>query len=163
MNVLFARLAVVAMCAPLAVSPLLASGRSSVSASGAASAAFAAAATLNGVTVSSLRVGFGADIPGDGTATGQFETTLTGTAPNGDPRTVAVAGKVNGGTSGGATTATFSGTCTIDMADGSAVSANVPFTVTITAGGQGAGRITLTLGSTKLPTATVTDGSLSIR
>src|SRR5688572_20332277 len=118
MNVLLARLAVAAVCASLGLSPLLASGRSGVSASGAASAALDAAATLSGVTVSSLRAGFGVDIPGDGTATGQFETTLTGTAANGEPRTVAVAGNVNGGTSGGATTATFSGTCTIDMGDG---------------------------------------------
>jgi hypothetical protein len=163
MKVVLARLALVALCASLALSPLVARSLSSVSASGAASATFASAANFSGVTLSTLRVGFGVDIAGDGSASGQFETTLSGTAANGEARQIAVSGKVHGGSTGSATTATISGTCTIDPGDGSAPTANVPFTASITAGAQGAGRVALTLGSSSLPLATVTDGSLTIR
>ena len=147
----------------IAVSPLQGRSTSAVTASGAASAGFAPGATLDGVSVSALRTGFGVEIAGDGTAAGQFETTLTGTSTTGEPRTISITGKVTGGSSGTSSTATFSGTCTIDRGDGSTPAANVPFTVSIAIDESAKGTISLTFGASKLPAATVTDGTLSIR
>jgi hypothetical protein len=115
------------------------------------------------VPLAGFRAGFGVTIPGDGSADGQFEAALIGTSSAGQPQTITVAGPVSGGTSASATAATFSGTATVDMGDGSAPGANVPFTVALTTDASDKGTLTITLGATKLSTATVTDGTQSIR
>jgi len=73
--------------------------------------------TYKGVPLSGLRFGAGVEIPGDTSATGEFQATLLGTSTGGQPQNIIVEGEVSSG-SAGSSTATFSGTCSVDMADG---------------------------------------------
>lgn len=129
----------------------------------AATAAFPTGATYGGVSVTELRVGIGVDIPGDGSASGQFDGTLLGRSASGESRTITVDGLVTGGSNPATGSATFSGASTVDMGDGSAPAQKVPFTVVVAAPSGGQSTITLTLGATSLPAATVTDGSLTVK
>ena len=135
----------------------------STTATAAASATYPAGTVYDGVTVSALRVGFGVTIRGDGSAEGQFDAALVGTSTTGQPQTVTITGTVVGGTSPSASSATFSGTCTVDMGDGRASATNVPFAVAVSTDASEKGTLTLTLGASKLSAATVTDGTLTIR
>jgi hypothetical protein len=137
--------------------------RSETAVTAAGSGTYPAGSTYKSVTLSGLRMGFGVAIPGDGSAQGQFDATLTGTSSAGQPQTVTITGSVSGGTRATATTATFSGTCTVDMGDGSTPSTDVPFSATVTSDGSEKGTIALTLGASKLSIATITDGTLSLR
>ena len=132
-----------------------------VTVTAAAKGTFPSGTTYNGVPVSGLRFGAGVEIPGDTSATGEFQATLLGTSTGGQPQNIVIEGESSSGSSG-AGTATFSGTCTVDMADGSPPSKNVSFTATITTNSDGKGTVALTLGTTKLPTATVDEGSITI-
>ena len=131
-------------------------------ATAAATASLPTGTVYAGVTVTELRLGLGAEIPGDGSAAGQLDATLIGTSAGAPVRTITIDGRVSGGsTSGGS--ATITGTCTVDPGDGSAPSEKVPFLVTLAFGSGGQSTIALTLGATALPTATVTDGSLTVK
>ena len=70
---------------------------------------------------------------------------------------------VAGGGSAGTGTAAFSGSCSIDMGDGTLPVQNVPFTVTVTTNQEGRGTLGLVLGLTSLPAATVNEGSMTIQ
>lgn len=122
---------------------------------GAGRATFGPGAVLNGVSLSTLRFGIGVDIAADGTATGDFQTTLLGA----QSRRIVVEGKVNAG-SNGVTGTTFSGTCSVDLGDGSAAATGVPFTVTVGGGGSTLG---LVIGTTALPAASVSAGSVRVK
>lgn len=124
---------------------------------GAAEGIFPAGAIFNGVPLSGLTLGQGVFLARDGSATGQFQTVLLGTSLLGAPQEVTVEGEVRAGFVGGDGSATFSGTATVDMGDGTLPLPGVPFTVTASAGS-----VALTLGATALPTATVTAGSITI-
>ena len=123
---------------------------------GAAEAAFPNGAAFNGVLLKGLTLGQGMFIAQDGSATGQFQVVLQGTSPLGTPQNVTVEGEVRGGSVGADGSATFSGTATVDMGDGSLPLLAVPFTVTTATGSLG-----LILGATVLPTATLTAGSIT--
>jgi hypothetical protein len=82
---------------------------------------------------------------------------LRGTSLLGSPQNILVEGEARDGSAGGGT-ATFSGTATVSMGDGTAPLAGVPFTVTASAGS-----VDLTLNATALPTATVSAGSITIK
>ena len=123
---------------------------------GAAEAAFPNGAAFNGVLLKGLTLGQGMFIAQDGSATGQFQAVLLGTSPLGTPQNVTVEGEVGGGSVGADGSATFSGTATVDMGDGSLPLLAVPFTVTTATGSLG-----LILGATVLPTATLTAGSIT--
>ncbi len=127
----------------------------------AAKGTFPSGTTYKGVPLSGLRFGTGVEIPGDTSATGEFQATLLGTS-GGQPQNIIVEGLVSSGSAGNGT-ATFSGTCTVDMADGTPISKGVLFTATITADADGKGTIVLKLGTTNLPTATVNEGSMTIQ
>src|SRR5437879_4805008 len=124
---------------------------------GAAEAAFPNGAAFNGVLLKGLTLGQGMFIAQDGSATGQFQVVLQGTSPLGTPQNVTVEGEVSNGSVAVGGNATFSGTATVDMGDGTPALPGVPFTVTVSAGSLG-----LILGSTALPTAAVTAGSITI-
>jgi hypothetical protein len=128
----------------------------------AAKGTFPSGTTYQGVPLSGLRFGTGVEIPGDTSATGEFQATLLGTSTGGQPQNIVIEGEVSSG-SAGSSTATFSGTCTVDKGDGTPVSKGVPFTVTITTDAEGKGTVALKLGTTTLPTATVNDGSMTIQ
>jgi hypothetical protein len=125
---------------------------------GAAEAAFPSGAAFNGVPLTSLTLGQGMFIAPDGSATGAFQVVLVGTSPLGTPQNVTVDGEVGSGSVGADGSATFSGTATVDMGDGTLALAGVPFTVTVSTGG-----LALTLAATALPNATVTAGSITIK
>lgn len=128
----------------------------------AAKGTFPSGTTYNSVPLSGLRFGTGVEIPGDTSATGEFQATLLGTSTGGQPQNIIIEGKVSSG-SASTGTATFSGTCSVDMADGTPASKGVLFTATITPDAEGKGTIVLKLGTTALPTATVNDGSMTIQ
>ena len=125
---------------------------------GAAEAAFPNGATFNGVPLKGLTLGQGLFIAQDGSATGQFQAVLLGTSLLGTPQNVTVEGEVGGGSVAADGSATFSGTATVDMGDGTLALPGVPFAVTVSAGSLG-----LILNAVALPTATVTAGSITIK
>src|SRR5438445_9124080 len=125
---------------------------------GAAEAAFPDGATFNGIPLRGLTLGQGMFIAPDGSATGQFQAVLLGTSPLGTPQNVTVEGEVGGGSVGADGSATFSGTATVDMGDGTLPLPGVPFTVTVSTGSLG-----LILNAVALPTATVTAGGITIK
>jgi len=134
----------------------------SVMVTAAAKGTFPSGTTYRGVPLSGLRFGTGVEIPGDTSAAGEFQATLLGTSNGGQPQNIILEGQVSSG-SAGSGTATFSGTCSVDMADGTPASTGVLFTVTITADAEGKGTIVLKLGTINLPTATVNEGSMTIQ
>ena len=125
---------------------------------GAAEAAFPDGATFNGIPLKGLTLGQGMFIAQDGSATGQFQAVLLGTSLLGTPQNVTVEGQVGGGSVAADGSATFSGTATVDMGDGTLPLPGVPFAVTVSAGSLG-----LILNAVALPTATVTAGSITIK
>ena len=125
---------------------------------GAAEAAFPDGATFNGISLKGLTLGQGMFIAPDGSATGQFQAVLLGTSLLGTPQNVTVEGEVRGGSVAADGSATFSGTATVDMGDGTLPLPGVPFIVTVSAGS-----LALILNAVALPTATVTAGSITIK
>ena len=125
---------------------------------GAAEAAFPNGAAFNGVPLRGLTVGQGMFIAQDGSATGQFQAVLLGSSLLGTPQNITVEGEVGGGSVGADGSATFSGTATVDMGDGTLPLPGVPFTVTVSAGS-----LALILNATALPTATLTARSITVQ
>ena len=125
---------------------------------GAAEAAFPNGAAFNGVPLRGLTVGQGMFIAQDGSATGQFQAVLLGSSLLGTPQNITVEGEVSGGSVAADGSATFSGTATVDMGDGTPALPGVPFTVTVSAGSLG-----LTLNAVALPTATLSAGSITVK
>jgi hypothetical protein len=124
---------------------------------GAGAANFAPGAVLSGVSLSTMRFGIGVDLPGDGTASGDFQATLSAVS-----RKIVVEGKASSGSTGLAGT-TFSGTCSLDLGDGSAPATGVPFTVSVVTPATGAPTLALAIGTTTLPTASVSAGALRVK
>src|SRR2546425_10454921 len=125
---------------------------------GAAEATFPDGATFNGISLKGLTLGQGLFIGQDGSATGQFQAVLLGTSLLGTPQNITVEGEVRSGSVGAAGSATFSGTATVDMGDGTLPLPGVPFIVTVSTG-----TLALILNAVALPTATVTAGGISVR
>ena len=149
------------LAAGIALCAQPATAQSATSVTGAGSAVLGNGATYNGVSLSSLKFGMGVALAAGNSATGDFESTLIGTS-GGQPRTITVTGKptVGSGKTGGSTT--FSGNGTVNMGDGSPALTGVPFALTAVPSG-GKGSLTLRLGSTTLPAATINAGSLTVR
>jgi hypothetical protein len=125
---------------------------------GAAEATFPDGAAFNGIPLRGLTLGQGMFIAQDGSATGQFQVVLQGTSALGTPQEVTVEGEVRGGSVAADGSATFSGTATVDMGDGTLPLPGVPFTVTVSAGS-----LALILNAVALPTATLSAGSITVR
>ena len=141
-----------------ALSSLTGLAAASSQASGSGVGTFTPSTSYNGVALSGLDFGMGIEIPGDTSATGNFHATLQGTGG----QAIGVDGHASGGSIAGDGSATFSGTCTVDMGDGSTPSTGVTFTVTAAPNASGGGTLTLTLGSTRLTPASIQDGTLSV-
>jgi hypothetical protein len=155
--------AILAMAIALCLLPQPALAQSQTTVAGAGAAVFPAGASFNGVSLSGLRFGMGVSIGTNGTATGDFETTLLGNSPSGQPQTITVVGKPSSGSVPAAGRGTFSGLCRINMGDGTPALTAVPFTATAVAGVGATESLTLSLGSTSLPTATGTDGRITVK
>jgi len=125
---------------------------------GAAEATFPNGATFNGISLKGLTLGQGLFIGQDGSATGQFQAVLLGTSLLGAAQNITVEGEVSGGSVGTDGSASFSGTATVDMGDGTLPLPGVPFTVTASAGSLG-----LILNAVALPTATISAGSVTVK
>ena len=154
-------LAFVASAAPESVSVaqtahLAASAETAVT--GAAEGSFPPGASLSGVSLSGSRSGIGVIVQGDGGAAGTFSTVLIGTSVLGQPREIAIDGRVTSGSSNIDGSVTFSGLCTLDLGDGTLPASDVPFTVTVT----GSGALTLVVGLTTLPAQALAAGSITI-
>lgn len=126
-------------------------------ATGAGAGLFPDGADLAGVRLSGSTFGSGVLIFASGPASGTFQTVLAGTSLLGLPQNITVEGKVGAGARNADGSVTFRGSAIVDMGDGSVPSAGVPFSVTMTPG-----TLALVLGTTALPTQTLTGGSITI-
>jgi len=152
----FLSAAILGLASLMAPAPVSAQDAAGVT--GAAEAAFPNGATFNGVPLKGLTLGQGMFIAPDGSAVGQFQAVLLGTSLLGAAQNITVEGEVRSGSVGADGSATFSGTATVDMGDGTLPLPGVPFAVTVSAGSLG-----LILNAVALPTATVSAGSITIR
>jgi len=123
---------------------------------GAGASAFPIGTILSGVSLTGLQFGVSASIPGDASAEGQFQATLLGTTLLGLQQKIEIEGTATSG-SNGPGSRTFSGTATVDMCDGPLPLANMPNTVTATATS-----LLLSIGTTNLPVAALTAGTINI-
>lgn len=123
---------------------------------GAAEATLPDGASFNGVSLQGLTFGQGVFIGEDGSAKGQFQAVLQGTTALNSAQDIVVEGEVGSGSAGNGA-ATFSGTASVSMGEGTLPLTAVPFTVTTSSGGLG-----LVLNAVTLPVATLTTGSVHI-
>ncbi|TMA42958.1 MAG: hypothetical protein E6J82_07910 [Deltaproteobacteria bacterium] len=123
----------------------------------AAEGVFPSGASLNGVRLDGLQVGKGIITSADRSARGDFQTVLLGTSILGQPQKISVEGPASSGSRNADGSVNFAGLSSVDMGDGTAPLTGVPFSVTATTQG-----LTLTLGLTVLPTATLTAGHITI-
>ncbi len=149
------------LLALFSLSALAQSGQRTVT--GAGGGVFPAGAAFSGVSLSSLSFGMGVALPGDGTANGPFESTLIGTSATGMPRSILVEGDASSGSVQVGGPATYSGLCTVNLGDGTPSLTAVPFTVTLATLPDGKWGLALTLGATRLPAATVSAGSVTVK
>jgi hypothetical protein len=136
--------------------------QSNTSATAAAEGSYPAGTTFNGVPITGLTIGSGALLAADGTAQGHFGIELLGPTVLGVQQIISVEATASSGSSAAANVATISGTCSIDMGNGTPPLIGVPFVVTITTNAQSLGSVGLVLGATALPTATIGDGTMAI-
>src|SRR2546426_8926710 len=148
--------AILGLMSILAPAPV--AGQDAAGVTGAGVAIFSAGATLSGLSLSGLTLGQGVSLARDGSATGQLQAVLYGTSLLGARQEVTVEGEVRNGFVGGVGSATFSGTATVDMGDGTLPLPGVPFTVTASTGS-----IRLIINSVALPTATLSAGSITVK
>jgi hypothetical protein len=122
----------------------------------AAQGLFPSGTVYNGVNLSSSEFGLGVSIPGDGTASGDYQTVLLGTSLLGQAQNIAIVATASSGSVNADGTVTFSGSAIVDMGDGSAP-ASLPFTVTLSTTA-----LTLVLGTTTLATQTLSLGTITL-
>jgi hypothetical protein len=131
-------------------------------ATGAGAGVFPPEVSFTEVSLNSLRFGMGITIA-DGAAEGQFQATLVGISAVGSQQSIEVEGEAGTGSLTASNTVTVAGTCTVDMGDGTLPLPGVPFTLVVAANADGSGSLTLRLGTTNLPAATVNEGHLTIK
>jgi len=138
--------------------------QSDVSATTAADGAYPAGTTFSGLPISGLDIGTGVLLGPDGVAEGHVAIALFGpiNPVTGAPQNVIVEGMITGGSHSAANVATLTGTASVNMGNGAPPLTGVPLVVTITTNLNGQGTVGLVIGSTTLPNASVTQGSLSI-
>ena len=124
---------------------------------GAGAGVYPSGTTFNGVPITGLRFGIGVALPANGTVSGQFQTVLLGLSALGQPQDISVEGEATSGAVNADGSSTFSGTCTIDLGNGTPPLTGLPFTVTSTTNS-----LLLILGGTSLPAASVAAGSITI-
>lgn len=132
------------------------------SVTGAGEGIFPPGASYLGVPLNALTLGMGLGVAGSW-AIGQFQATLIGVSGLGLEQDIQVEGHVGSSVPSQPNTAIFSGTCTVELGDGTPPVPGVPFTVVVATNAEGTGSLTLTLGTTNLPAATINEGSMTIR
>jgi len=146
------------LAAAAMASTALAQSLAPTSVTGAGVAKFPSGAALSGVSLSTMRFGVGVAMAADGTASGDFQGTLLGA----QSRRILVVGKASSATTTLLGVPTISGTCTLDLGDGTAPT-TVPFAITVAKATSGAWNLTLAVGGTTLPVAPVTSGSVTVQ
>lgn len=124
---------------------------------GAARATFAQGAVLGLVSLKSLELGTGVFIEPDGSATGVYSAVLTGKSLLGQEQLITIVGNVMRGEVTPDGRAHFNGIATVDLGDGTPSLSGVPFSVS-----TAENTVSLTVGSTTLPLAQVTSGSVGV-
>jgi hypothetical protein len=127
------------------------------SVTGAGAALLTGGAVLGGVSLDGMELGTGVFIDSNGSATGVFHAVLLGISPQGQPQRITVEGKVSAGALESDGRASFGGTATVDLGDGSVRLPAVAFSVTATANG-----LILALDATTLPAAALTAGAIVV-
>ena len=117
---------------------------------------FDAGAELGPVALQRIEVGSGVFLAADGSASGTFHAVLHGTAL-GSPRQISVDGKVSEGSIGADGRATFNGTASVDLGDGTPPLPSVFFSVIAAEDG-----LVLAIDSTTLPAAGLTAGAVTV-
>jgi hypothetical protein len=121
--------------------------------------------SYNGVPLGGLQISAGSVIAGDGTtADGRIGIRLLGIPDpiTGSQQVISIDAVISGGSRAAANVATISGTCSIDMGNGLPPVTGVPIVATVATDANNLGGVTLTLGSTQLPGATMTAGSMAV-
>ena len=133
------------------------------SATAAAVAPYPAGTLYNGVALTGLEIGSGAVIWGDGSgAEGKLTVQLLGPSTPLGQQIINVNATISGGSRPAANIATITGTCSVDMGNGTPVLSGVPIVVTISTNSNNMGTVGVTLGGTALPAASVSNGSLTV-
>jgi len=114
------------------------------------------------VPVDGLHFGLGVEIPAGGPADGILQCTLLGTTALGDPQLISVEVQVTSASVDASGGLTASGPGRLDMGDGTTPVSGVPTTVTLLPDAQGLGTLTLIVGQTSLPPATLNLGRTTI-
>jgi len=128
----------------------------------AAEGSYPAGTLYNGVPLQGFTIANGAIIAGDGSAAdGAIGISLMAVPTPLGQQVINIDAKVTGGSSAGAI-ATVSGTCTVNMGNGTAPITGVPFVATISANADGTGTVGLVLSGVALPTAATSDGTLNV-
>jgi hypothetical protein len=148
---------VIALC----ILPTTAAGQSVTRVTGAGSAALPSGTSFNGVPLSGLNFGIGIRIAPDNTARGVLSVTLAG-ASAGQTVQIVVDGDATSGSVPSAGSAQVSGTCNVDMGNGTPPLTAVPFTLTVAPGANNASTLALLLGTTQLPVTTPATGSVAV-
>ena len=128
---------------------------STVTAAGAG--VFPAGASFSGVQLAGGTFGVGVQIPTTGTAAGDLEVQLNGTSLIGLSEWITVTGWIQSGAVNPDGSVTLNGTCTLDMGDGTPPTGGLALVANLSAAG-----ITLTVGSTVLPTLPKSDGWFAV-
>ena len=139
----------------ITTAPVIA-GNDERSVTGAATGLFGAGAALGPVALHGIEMGTGVFIEADGSASGTFHAVLQGSSL-GYSRAITLEGNVSEGSVATDGPATFGGTASLDLGDGSPPLPGVAFRVTARADG-----VVLTIDSTTLPAAGLTAGAVTI-
>lgn len=118
---------------------------------------FPADTTFNQIPLSGSTFGIGAIVSAEGSAIGDVEIALLGTSLAGQPQFIAVEGKVTTGSLNSDGSVTIAGTASVDLGDGTLPTPDVPFSLTLTTLG-----LQLVVGTTNLPTQTLSEGTITI-
>jgi len=150
-------LALVAIVAWAGAPSFRTSGAAETQVSAAAEGVFPSGTSFSGVSLQGSTFAIGIVIGSSGYAVGEFQTVLVGSSLLGQPQYITLDGAVTAGSANVGGSVMFSGTGRLDLGDGS-LATTVPFGATATTGG-----LTLTIGTTALPTQTLGSGSIFIQ
>jgi hypothetical protein len=119
--------------------------------------------TFNSVPISGLQFGFGLEFSDVGDKVGHIVVILRGISSVGLEQDIVIEVEVTGGSRAAPNVAVISGTCTIDMGNGTPPLPGVPFIATVTTNANDQGTIGLEIGTITLSGANVTEGSMTIK
>ena len=118
---------------------------------------FPAGASFQSIQLAGATYGIGVKTYSDGSAIGDLELQLNGTALTGLSQWITVAGWITTGTLNPDGTVTLNGTCSLDMGDGSVPASGVPLVANISASS-----VQVTVGATAIPALPKSDGWIFI-